>query len=121
MMRLVAAGPALAALGALAGVRPLRQIGLSIAAGSALAFFDIGTRTVVPGANDNLTAVAVAARARPAAARGAGPRRPRAARLDRLRGVLHGGDARLGAAPRPVARPRRARASSCSRRSARRS
>ena len=59
MMRLVAAGPALAALGALTGVRPLRQIGLTLAAGSALAFFDIGTRTVVPGANDNLTAVAV--------------------------------------------------------------
>jgi len=30
-----------------------------MAAGSALAFLDIGTRTVVPGANDNLTAVAV--------------------------------------------------------------
>ena len=59
VMRLVAAGPALAALGALTGVRPLRQIGLTLAAGSALAFFDIGTRTVVPGANDNLTAVAV--------------------------------------------------------------
>jgi hypothetical protein len=59
MMRLVAAGPALAALGALTGLRPLRQVGLTLAAGSALAFFDIGTRTVVPGANDNLTAVAV--------------------------------------------------------------
>jgi hypothetical protein len=59
VMRLVAAGPALAALGALSGVRPLRQLGLVLAAGSALAFFDIGTRTVVPGANDNLTAVAV--------------------------------------------------------------
>jgi hypothetical protein len=59
MMRLVAGGPALAALGALAGLRPLRRAGLTLAAGSALAFFDIGTRTVVPGANDNLTAVAV--------------------------------------------------------------
>jgi Peptidase family M28 len=59
MMRLVAAGPALAGLGALTGVRALRQLGLTLAAGSALAFFDIGTRTVVPGANDNLTAVAV--------------------------------------------------------------
>jgi hypothetical protein len=59
VMRLVAGGPALAALGALAGLRPLRQAGLTLAAGSALAFFDIGTRTVVPGANDNLTAVAV--------------------------------------------------------------
>jgi len=59
MMRLVAAGPALAALGALTGLRPLRRIGLTLAAGSTLAFLDIGTRTVVPGANDNLTAVAV--------------------------------------------------------------
>ena len=53
LMRLVAAGPALAALG------PLRKLGLALSAGSALAFFDIATRTVVPGANDNLTAVAV--------------------------------------------------------------
>jgi Peptidase family M28 len=59
MLRLVAAGPALAGLGALAGARLLRRAGASVAAGSALAFFDIGTRTVVPGANDNLTAVAV--------------------------------------------------------------
>src|SRR5215218_3646482 len=59
MMRLVAAGPALAGLGALARVRALRRAGTFIAAGSALAFLDIGTRTVVPGANDNLTAVAV--------------------------------------------------------------
>jgi hypothetical protein len=54
MLRLVAAGPALAALGG-----PLRKLGLAISAGSALAFADIATRTVVPGANDNLTAVAV--------------------------------------------------------------
>jgi hypothetical protein len=53
MLRLVAAGPALAAL-------PWsRKLGLAISAASALAFLDIGTRTVVPGANDNLTAVAV--------------------------------------------------------------
>ena len=54
MLRLVAAGPALAALGG-----PLRKLGLGISAASALAFADIATRTVVPGANDNLTAVAV--------------------------------------------------------------
>ena len=59
MMRLVAAGPALAALGALSGLQSLRRVGLTLAAGSTLAFLDIGTRTVVPGANDNLTAVAV--------------------------------------------------------------
>jgi hypothetical protein len=59
MMRLVAGGPALAALGTLTGLRRLRQAGLVVAAGSALAFLDIGLRAVVPGANDNLTAVAV--------------------------------------------------------------
>src|SRR5215212_2021318 len=53
MMRLVAAGPALAALPA------VRKLGLVLSAGSLLAFADIATRTVVPGANDNLTAVAV--------------------------------------------------------------
>jgi hypothetical protein len=59
MLRLVAAGPALAAAGALSGWSLLRKLGAFISAGSTLAFFDIGTRTVVPGANDNLTAVAV--------------------------------------------------------------
>jgi hypothetical protein len=59
MLRLVAAGPALAGLGAWLGSGLLRRVGAFLAAGSALAFFDIGTRTVVPGANDNLTAVAV--------------------------------------------------------------
>jgi hypothetical protein len=53
MLRLVAAGPALAAMPA------LRKLGLALSAGSLLAFGDIATRTVVPGANDNLTAVAV--------------------------------------------------------------
>ena len=53
MLRLVAAGPALAAVPA------LRKLGLVLSAGSLLAFGDIATRTVVPGANDNLTAVAV--------------------------------------------------------------
>jgi hypothetical protein len=53
MLRLVAAGPALAA------IPGLRRLGLLISAGSALAFLDIGRHGVVPGANDNLTAVAV--------------------------------------------------------------
>ena len=53
VMRLVAAGPALAA------IPWTRKLGLAMSVGSALAFADIGTRTVVPGANDNLTAVAV--------------------------------------------------------------
>ncbi len=59
VIRLVAAGPALAGLGTLLGARRMRKLGGYLSAGSALAFFDIGTRTVVPGANDNLTAVAV--------------------------------------------------------------
>jgi Peptidase family M28 len=58
IMRLVAAGPALVALGAATGVRALRHAGTTIAALSALAFADIATRDVVPGANDNLSAVA---------------------------------------------------------------
>jgi hypothetical protein len=56
MLRLVAAGPALAAL---PSPPALRKLGLVLSAGSLLAFGDIATRTVVPGANDNLTAVAV--------------------------------------------------------------
>jgi hypothetical protein len=59
VMRLVASGPALAALGALSGASLVRRLGTFIAAGSALAFLDIATRTVVPGANDNLSSVAV--------------------------------------------------------------
>ena len=56
MLRLVAAGPALAAM---SSPPTLRKLGLVLSAGSLLAFGDIATRTVVPGANDNLTAVAV--------------------------------------------------------------
>ena len=58
-MLLVAAGPALVALGALAGLRGLRRLGTIVSLGSAAAFADIATRTVVPGANDNLSGVAV--------------------------------------------------------------
>jgi Peptidase family M28 len=58
IMRLVAAGPALVALGAATGLRPLRTAGVAISLGAAAAFADIATRDVVPGANDNLSAVA---------------------------------------------------------------
>jgi hypothetical protein len=58
IMRLVAAGPALVAAGAAARSRPVRAAGTAIALGSAAAFADIATRDVVPGANDNLSAVA---------------------------------------------------------------
>ena len=58
IMRLVAAGPALVALGAAAGARRVRKAGATIAAGTVAAMADIATRDVVPGANDNLSAVA---------------------------------------------------------------
>ena len=59
VMLLVVAGPALVALGALCGLRRLRRLGTFLALGSTAAFADIGARPVVPGANDNLSGVAV--------------------------------------------------------------
>jgi hypothetical protein len=53
------AGPLLAAGGALAGSRSLRLAGAVLSGGYAAAMVDIGSRGVVPGANDNLTGVAV--------------------------------------------------------------
>jgi len=58
VMLLVAAGPVLVALGALAGLGRLRAAGTVMALGSVAAFADIGLRDVVPGANDNLSGVA---------------------------------------------------------------
>ena len=58
LMAPVVGGPALAAAGALTGSRALARAGLVLSAGSALAMADIGTREVVPGANDNATGVA---------------------------------------------------------------
>jgi hypothetical protein len=59
VMLLVAGGPALVALGALGGVRALLRAGTVLSLGSAAAFADIAARAVVPGANDNLSGVAV--------------------------------------------------------------
>ncbi len=59
VMLLVVAGPALVALGALSGLRPLRRLGTFLSLGSTAAFADIALRPVVPGANDNLSGVAV--------------------------------------------------------------
>jgi Peptidase family M28 len=59
LMRLVVAGPALAGLGALLGRRALRRLGGWMALASTVAMGDIAARRVVPGANDNLAAVAV--------------------------------------------------------------
>jgi acetylornithine deacetylase/succinyl-diaminopimelate desuccinylase-like protein len=52
-------GPLLVALHGLTGLRALRGAGLFFATGAAAAMADIGARPVVPGANDNLSAVAV--------------------------------------------------------------
>jgi len=59
VMLLVVAGPALVALGALTGLRALRRLGTFLSLASVAAFADIGARPVVPGANDNLSGVAV--------------------------------------------------------------
>jgi acetylornithine deacetylase/succinyl-diaminopimelate desuccinylase-like protein len=54
-------GPALVAFGGLTGSRVLRRAGIFISLGYVAAMADIGARAVVPGANDNLTGVAVIA------------------------------------------------------------
>ena len=59
IMALVVAGPALVAAAAAAGRPGLLRAGVLLCAGSVAAFADIGVRRVVPGANDNLSAVAV--------------------------------------------------------------
>ena len=51
-------GPLLTAAGAIAGHRGAQLAGATISAGYTAAMIDIGSRDVVPGANDNLTAVA---------------------------------------------------------------
>jgi hypothetical protein len=58
LMWLVFAGPVLVGLGSLLDMPRLRRAGGIAGAGSALAFADIGRSPVVPGANDNLSAVA---------------------------------------------------------------
>jgi hypothetical protein len=57
LMAPVVGGPLLAALGALAGRRALAKLGLMLSLGSVAAMTEIGARKVVPGANDNGTAV----------------------------------------------------------------
>jgi Peptidase family M28 len=59
LMWLVIGGPLLVAVGHATGHRRTRLAGTVLALGSAAAFADIGARAVVPGANDNLTGVAV--------------------------------------------------------------
>ncbi len=57
LMAPVVGGPLLAALGALTGKRLLSKLGGLLGLGSAAAMAEIGSRDVVPGANDNGTAV----------------------------------------------------------------
>jgi hypothetical protein len=57
LMAPVVGGPVLAALGALTGRRSLAKLGAALGIGSAAAMAEIGARKVVPGANDNGTAV----------------------------------------------------------------
>ena len=59
LMWLTMSGPLLVALGALTGSRRLRRIGTISSFNTTASLVDIGVRRVVPGANDNLTAVAV--------------------------------------------------------------
>ena len=55
----VIAGPALSAIGAATGRRGFARAGLFLSAGSAASFADIARNRIVPGANDNLSGVAV--------------------------------------------------------------
>ena len=57
LMAPVIGGPVLAAIGALAGKRSVATAGALLSAGSTAAMVDVGLRKVVPGANDNGTAV----------------------------------------------------------------
>ena len=57
LMAPVIGGPVLSAIGGLTGSRSLATAGAFLSAGSTAAMADIGLRKVVPGANDNGTAV----------------------------------------------------------------
>lgn len=59
IMGLVFGGPAAVALGSLLGLRRLTILGTALSLASAGVMAEIGSRGVVPGANDNLTGVAV--------------------------------------------------------------
>lgn len=57
LMAPVIGGPILSALGGLTGKRSIATAGAILSAGSTASMIDIGVRKVVPGANDNGTAV----------------------------------------------------------------
>ncbi len=51
----VFAGPALAAVGSATGLGPLRKLGVALSVAAVATFAEIGSREVVPGANDNIS------------------------------------------------------------------
>jgi hypothetical protein len=57
LMAPVIGGPALVALGALSRIKALTKLGTVLGVGATAAMAEIGSRRVVPGANDNGTAV----------------------------------------------------------------
>lgn len=57
LMAPVIGGPLLAALAGITGSRKLAGAGVALSAGSVASMADVGVRSVVPGANDNGTAV----------------------------------------------------------------
>jgi hypothetical protein len=57
LMAPVVGGPLLVAVGALTKIRALTKLGIVLASGATAAMAEIGSRKVVPGANDNGTAV----------------------------------------------------------------
>jgi acetylornithine deacetylase/succinyl-diaminopimelate desuccinylase-like protein len=59
LMRVVVGAPALVALGAALGVPRLRRAAAAVALVTAASLADVALRRVVPGANDNLSSVAV--------------------------------------------------------------
>ncbi len=59
LMAPIVAGPAMVGLGALTRLSALRRLGLVTCAGIIASFADIALRSTVPGANDNLTGVAI--------------------------------------------------------------
>jgi hypothetical protein len=59
LMYAVWLGPVMVCLGSILGARRLLAAGLSLAAGTVAVMTDIGLRSAVPGANDNLSSVGV--------------------------------------------------------------
>ena len=92
-------GPLLVALGGLTGSRRLRRAGAVVSLGAAATFARDRIAVDGPGRQRQPQRRRDAARRRAAAARAPDPRAARPARLDGLRGVVHGGHAGVREAP----------------------